>query len=234
MPAQPRAVSLDIWGTLLGSDPQFKPARNGLLRRRFAPDCSDERFDEVMRTADRAADRQCMTDGRDIGFVERVELALRHLGVTGQDVAGARLELMGEQGWLARRHPPHPLHPSLPDEVARVARRVPVVLTSNTGMLPGALMRDLLRLAGFHGDVDYVFSDEVGWAKPDPRIFAEVWRVLGDHGVTSTQRVIHVGDHPVADGDGARRAGLHPVLVHPDGLGALQALQQVADRAAAS
>jgi putative hydrolase of the HAD superfamily len=54
-------------------------------------------------------------------------------------------------------------------------------------------------------------STVVGLAKPDPRIFDLALEALA---VPAT-RAIHVGDTPGADVDGARGAGVHPVLVDP-------------------
>lgn len=54
-------------------------------------------------------------------------------------------------------------------------------------------------------------STVVGVAKPDPGIFAVA---LGRCGVAA-DRAIHVGDTPAADVDGARAAGVTPVLVDP-------------------
>jgi putative hydrolase of the HAD superfamily len=57
-------------------------------------------------------------------------------------------------------------------------------------------------------------SGAVGVAKPDPRIFAMALLALRvDPGSTW-----YVGDTPAIDVAGARRAGIHPVLVDPYGL----------------
>jgi putative hydrolase of the HAD superfamily len=54
-------------------------------------------------------------------------------------------------------------------------------------------------------------STVVGAAKPDPRIFELALEALD----VPAERAIHVGDTPGADVDGARAAGVHPVLVDP-------------------
>ncbi|HEX3667973.1 MAG TPA: HAD-IA family hydrolase, partial [Acidimicrobiia bacterium] len=60
--------------------------------------------------------------------------------------------------------------------------------------------------------VEAIFdSTVVGVAKPDPRIFELALEALA---VPAT-RAIHVGDTPGADVDGARAAGVRPVLVDP-------------------
>ena len=68
-----------------------------------------------------------------------------------------------------------------------------------------------------NGIMDYfdhvVYSQAVGVAKPDPRIFNEALRQFGIDG----GKAWHVGDNPVADIEGARGVGIHPLLVDRDG-----------------
>jgi putative hydrolase of the HAD superfamily len=60
--------------------------------------------------------------------------------------------------------------------------------------------------------VDAVFdSSVVGFSKPDPRIFQLALEHLG----VAPDRAIHVGDIVAADVDGARAAGITPVLMDP-------------------
>ncbi|MBA2326361.1 MAG: HAD-IA family hydrolase [Actinobacteria bacterium] len=61
-------------------------------------------------------------------------------------------------------------------------------------------------------EVDTIIDSEVvGVAKPDPRIFEMALDRLG----VPADRALHVGDTPAADVDGARAAGVRPVLVDP-------------------
>jgi putative hydrolase of the HAD superfamily len=58
--------------------------------------------------------------------------------------------------------------------------------------------------------VDFiVISAEVGLRKPDPGIFLEALRRAG----VGAAETIHVGDLPEEDVEGARRAGVRPVLI---------------------
>ena len=58
-----------------------------------------------------------------------------------------------------------------------------------------------------------VVSDEIGWAKPDPRIFAHA---LAEMGVASSA-ALYVGDSPSHDLAGALAAGLDFCLYRPKG-----------------
>jgi putative hydrolase of the HAD superfamily len=73
----------------------------------------------------------------------------------------------------------------------------------------GQVARDL-DAAGFEGLLDVVIdSHVVGIRKPDPRIFALALERLG----ATAETAVFVGDVPRVDLDGARAAGIAPVLL---------------------
>lgn len=79
----------------------------------------------------------------------------------------------------------------------RLAARVPLISLSNGNA-------DLGRIGLRHLFVDCVTAREFGAAKPEPGIFLEACRRLG----IEPRNVLHVGDDPLLDVHGARRAGL--------------------------
>lgn len=211
---RPIAISFDLWGTLIGSHPDFKAHRNELLRRRLAPDVTPESFTATLRAADRAADADSMAAGTDIGFHPRVEAALRRLGVHTLITPADAEEMEAEQRRTALALPPQPLHPDLPRLLTELAEVLPMAITSNTGMLPGSLMRDLLQTQGLLACFTVqTFSNEVQFAKPHPGIFQHTLEALGTQSPAS---VLHVGDNAQADIQGAAAAGMATALVTPD------------------
>ena len=65
---------------------------------------------------------------------------------------------------------------------------------------------NMCRAAGLSQLAPFVIvSEEVGYAKPDPRIFRDALNAMG---LSSPERVMFVGDNPVADIDGAKRFGM--------------------------
>ncbi|MGA2188534.1 MAG: HAD family hydrolase [Steroidobacteraceae bacterium] len=59
----------------------------------------------------------------------------------------------------------------------------------------------------------HVTAANAGAAKPDARIFAHLVRIAG----VEPAEVLHIGDDPLADVVGARRAGLQAVWINRDG-----------------
>ena len=70
---------------------------------------------------------------------------------------------------------------------------------------------NMCRAAGLSQLAPFVIvSEEVGYAKPDPRIFRDALNAMG---LSSPERVMFVGDNPVADIDGAKRFGMKAAWV---------------------
>ncbi len=75
----------------------------------------------------------------------------------------------------------------------------------------GRNQRNKCRLAGLGGLARCIIvSGEQGYAKPDPRIYADALSALG---LTSPEGVLFVGDNPVADVEGARASGMRTAWV---------------------
>lgn len=82
-----------------------------------------------------------------------------------------------------------------------------------------------------------MFSNEISSAKPHPAIFAAAFELLRiRHSAFATittgtaltcANVIHVGDNPVADLQGARAAGMQGALVEPDGRSTMNVLEAI-------
>lgn len=94
-------------------------------------------------------------------------------------------------------------------------RKVPIGVVSNAS---GQIEQTLANLcicqvgAGAGVPVSIVTDSHIiGYAKPDPRIFADAIEVLG----LAPERVAYVGDSYVNDVGGARAAGLVPLLYDP-------------------
>jgi HAD superfamily hydrolase (TIGR01509 family) len=100
------------------------------------------------------------------------------------------------------------------------ARGLALALVSNTMRTPGVALRKVLDR---YGVLEYfahtTFSDEVGIRKPDPEIFALTLRALR----VDAAAAVHVGDDPILDILGARKAGLRAIQVTSASLKALGA-----------
>lgn len=104
-------------------------------------------------------------------------------------------------------------------DVWRVDPHLPEVLTRlrSHGLRLGIVsnwdlrLRPLLRALDLERQFDVVIiSAEVGFSKPSPAIFLRAADVLG----LAPQEILHVGDDPRQDYQGARHAGFQAVTLH--------------------
>jgi putative hydrolase of the HAD superfamily len=200
-----RAVLLDALGTLVRLDPPAPRLRSELARLGF---------DVGLAACERAFAAEIAyylehhIEGRDASSLaelrNRCAAVLRdELGAPALAVAGARDALLA-----AIRFDPYPdAVPALRELRSRGLR---IVVASNWDCsLPEVLDR-----AGLGALLDGVAtSAEAGARKPDRAPFEAALRVAG----CAADEAVHAGDSIAADVEGARAAGIRPVLVDRGG-----------------
>lgn len=207
--AEIRVLSLDVWNTLLRRGPHFGAARTAAIAEWLG--VSVAAAQEAVRAADAQANA-LQVQGYNIDDMWRLRSAA---GVLRKEDRQTTVELV--RGHIADKFAAHP--PSLLEgdktllAILEARRRgIDVRIASNTGWVPGAVVRQQLMRLGVMPLVSLAaFSDEVGVGKPDTRIF--------QHVVASARpaEVLHVGDDPVTDYAGALRCGMQALLLHPGG-----------------
>ncbi len=80
---------------------------------------------------------------------------------------------------------------------------------------PGDACRRWFTRHGLAPFIDfYSLSSEVGWIKPNPRHFTHALALAQ----VAPHEILHVGDHPLRDVEGARRAGFRTCLRRTEGI----------------
>ena len=122
---------------------------------------------------------------------------LKHWPDTGLDMQS--LEMWYRDAMVRNIQP----DPEIIDFLTRLNhQRIPWGIVTN-----GApSQRDKCQAAGLAQIAAFIIvSGEVGYQKPDPRIFRDAMNAAG---LTNPNSVVFVGDNPVADIDGAKRFGM--------------------------
>ena len=123
---------------------------------------------------------------------------------------GTGLDIAALTGWyddaMDRQMKPDP---DINSFLARLNdRQVPWGIVTNG---PSQMQRHKGRALGLDRIAPFIIiSEEVGYAKPDPRIFGDA---LDATGLVRAEQVMFVGDNPVTDIDGARRFGMRTAWV---------------------
>jgi putative hydrolase of the HAD superfamily len=94
-------------------------------------------------------------------------------------------------------------------------------ILSNTGFIKGKTLRKVLTHLGIDEFIDFqLYSDEVRMSKPNVAFFKLMLDSIDKqkHPALSLNDIIHVGDNPIADVDGARSIGINSLLINSNNL----------------
>jgi putative hydrolase of the HAD superfamily len=213
-----RVVTVDLWGTLLfeppGSDDRHKPRRLAELQRILeqagvaAPAAAlDRGYRECAGFLN-----QLWLQNRDVPVEDHVRVILQAVDPDApKRLPAGTFQALADAYACAILGAPPALAEGAPAVLESVARQgYTLCLVSNTMRTPGRALREVLRQYGVLDHFAHLtFSDECGVRKPEPEIFR---RTLAAVGVTAAE-AIHVGDDPLLDVEGARRAGMRVIQV---------------------
>ncbi|OGL46900.1 MAG: hypothetical protein A2161_04980 [Candidatus Schekmanbacteria bacterium RBG_13_48_7] len=110
---------------------------------------------------------------------------------------------------ILSNYPPSPYAGAI-NAVKELSNHFHLGIVSDTGMTPGRVLRKLLQKNNI---LDYFccfsFSDEVGYYKPDSRIFHHALSCLG----VAPGEACHIGDFIHTDIRGAKQIGMGAILI---------------------
>ena len=210
------AVTFDFWETLVQDTPENLTraterrvqsleavlAAAGCARPRAAIEDAHERCWTVMTERFWTTDREPSADDQVRLFFECLESGLCER-LDGASFARA----VEAYGLPAFEFPPDPMPGAVDALRALTGRGLRLGIVSNTGRTPGIVLRRILArhdMLRYFDAVAISYSDEVGFRKPDARIFARSLQALA----VEPRRALHVGDNPHADVLGAQKVGM--------------------------
>ncbi|HTX44273.1 MAG TPA: HAD family hydrolase [Methanocella sp.] len=205
-------VTFDVWNTLLVHefyDDRVKYARIGRIAGALAGAGLRADGDDLEKAYEYSEVRlsSLWRRERDIGLEGQVALFLEGLGLEASDGNMAIIREPYARALLD-------FEPALVEGAGEVLaglkkKGYKLGLISNTGRTPGETIKLVLRGHGILGYFDStVFSNEVGYVKPNRRIFERALEGLG----SGAARTVHVGDSVLLDVYGARTAGMRSIL----------------------
>lgn len=219
-------LSFDIWNTLIARNPAFSAKRNELYRQHLLPvalqnDHGTYLMGQAIKAANQVVDAVQENQGLQYNFDTRFEVICQQARILSilsvneePPMSTPEIEslLMEETYKLFKQYPPLLIEPDFLPTFQWFVERIPVALTSNTGFIPGHVMRDVLKDLGLETPFMY-FSNEIGKAKPDEEMFINLMRLPG---LTGPENILHIGDNFVADWQGAKQIGFAAIHLVPD------------------
>ncbi len=214
-----KAVTFDLWDTVFIDDSdEPKRKAKGLNPKPIERRNLVQIFLEKQQTLSR--------DVIDIAY-DTVDAAFRHVWY-GQNITwtvrerlSVLLKGLGSElpendiKELVRRHEDMELDiqpdlaPGISNALAKLHGKYRLGVISDTIFSPGRALRQLLDGYGILKYFDaFVFSDEIGCAKPTPIVFENVAKSLG----VETSQIVHIGDREEKDVDGPHAVGAKAVF----------------------
>ena len=201
------AVTFDLWDTLVYTRNygEFRlPALNRLLMVNGVFLDEDE-LNEAYMAGWRHSRHVIRAEGN--RHVQTAEIVDRVLSEVGLVDPPNRDEIVRMYEEAVLMDPPR-LKEGVTETLAALHGRYRLGLVSVTGVSAGRLMRGILEKQGVLAYFEALaFSDEVGYVKPDPRLFMAALEELG----VEPGKTVHVGDSVKSDVLGAKNAGMKTV-----------------------
>jgi len=211
-------VTFDFWETLFMDTPELDRRRDELrcqgLRENLAKlgvEVSIEDLADGFRESTTWL-ANTWKKGEQVSTIEQIRYIVNHatknrpILLTDPEV----LMSLEESYWSPSLTAPATLNTEAPEVFQRLRERsLKIGLICNTGRGPGHALRELMRREGVLGYFDAtIFSDEIGYGKPDARIFLTAAKRLG----LPPSDILHVGDNIENDVRGAQSAGMKTLL----------------------
>ncbi len=214
-----RAITFDLWDTMIrdDSDEPLRKAR-GLGtkaedRRRILHAALERESPiafETVATAYDVADAAFNKVWKEhhVTWTQRERLHVLLAGL-GRTLPGDALDrVVAEIEEMEIDVPPEMID-GIDTALAALSKRYKLCVVSDAIVSPGRVLRRLLAHHGLEKYFDgFVFSDEIGCSKPDPRMFHAAAEQLG----VDLAQMVHIGDRDHNDVKGPQALGMKAVL----------------------
>lgn len=207
--------SFDLWLTLIKSHPEFKAKRVELFSSFFDV---KKPIGEVAKTV-KYYDDLCNNINEVIGGnVDTFEIYLLILNALEYDIkqlsSNHLTEFYQKSEDLFLEYRPVVIFENLHnffDEIKNQGKTINIL--SNTGFIKGKTMRKFLINENLDQYIDFhIYSDEIKCSKPNPMVFQEVKKMVKNQEL-QLNRILHIGDNPIADYKGAKDFGFNAHLL---------------------
>lgn len=211
---QYKHYSFDLWQTLIKSNIEYKKQRANYFFKHFNRKglCEEDVF-IVIRDIEKMVDSVNQTTGLNIECVEIVSMILYQLGY---DIYGLSInDMVAIVHMMQQKFMDCP--PVLYDKDTYGvlsylhSEGATISILSNTAFIIGDTLDRALAALGISKFISFsLYSDQQGISKPNPMMF---FRMIGMCKVDFSE-IIHIGDNPIADIQGAKSIGLSSMQIN--------------------
>lgn len=209
-------LSFDLWLTLIKSNPEFKQRRNLLFKDFFEINHGIEKVNEVVRYYDVLCNTINEKTGLNLDTYEIYYLILSALDVDMDQNGTDRLsQFYDHTEELFLEFKPVLIYPEIQKMFKDVTDQGKTInILSNTAFIKGRTLRKVLQHYELSEYFKFeIYSDEVGFSKPNQEIFQLVLDEIETYKKIEKKDVLHIGDNPIADYNGALEFGFNAHLL---------------------
>jgi len=217
--------SFDLWLTLIKSNPLYKQERTTYFYNKF--NTKDKHIDEIavaFRKVDLMVNAINEKTGKNVDADEMCLMVIAMINDYAFPFNEIDLvELDHEMQELALSHLPVLYGDECIDVLAEIKSTglSSTNILSNTGFIKGKTLRKILNHLKLDQYLDFqLYSDEVRMSKPNPNFFQLMLDTIDKkkHPNIALHEIIHVGDNPFADVNGANNMGIKSMLINSNHL----------------
>lgn len=198
-----KAISFDLWGTLIKSNPEYKEKRLDLIQQYTTMSRYEIQYniDTIKKNIDVLVEK--------FGFHYNAEdIYFSIMNKCNINTTEVNLKELCEDLFL--KYPPVLIDNDLPELLKELAKNYTLVISSNTVLINGFyLERTLYGLGIIYSFNHAFFSNEIGHSKPNPLFFKDVHSKLG----LLTNEIVHIGDNQKTDILGAMNYGFNTQFI---------------------
>lgn len=205
-------VSIDFWDTLVdgsvGGEKRRTIRHNALqkIAGEYGKSLELEQIESASRKASEEFNRIWFAQQRTPTTAELVSKVLNNLGIPARKMEYDYLVQRFEDSLL--EGPPAVLE-GAEAAIESLSEQYQITLISDTMYSPGRVLRKYLEEMGLLGHFKaFLFSDEAGFSKPNPKAFQKMLKDTGCNPESS----YHVGDRLNTDIAGAKAVGMKAIL----------------------
>ncbi|OCX52302.1 dehalogenase [Mucilaginibacter sp. PPCGB 2223] len=217
MPAY-QHYSFDLWLTLIRSNPLFKQQRASYFHQHYNSLHKPlEEVERIFRQVDQLGNSINEATGKNIGADELYLMAISLINDGQIALTDIGLPvLFADMEALLFKYMPL----LYSDDTAPVLSQLKqtgctMSILSNTGFIKGSTLCKVLNELGIGRYFDFqLYSDEAGLSKPNKAFFRLMLDEISALRYVPLDQIIHIGDNPRADIEGAQSVGINSLLVN--------------------
>lgn len=223
--------SFDLWLTLIKSNPWFKIERAKYFHQHF--NWNRKPLEDV-QLAFRQVDLMCNAINEKTGKnIDAEEMYLMVITlINDHKISLHQIDtdtLYKEMDNLVFNYLPEIYSDDTANVLYRLKSTTPCSLNilSNTGFIKGKTLRRILDALALSSYFDFqLYSDELGLSKPNKHLFTHLLDRVRQlkQGEVDVKTIIHIGDNPLADVEGANAVGMSSLLINSNQLSILSLL----------